>query len=114
SETVKDGEIYTAVGVVNYEPAGNLVVESPNPLGPAIPIGLCRNCQAVDGSATPAATCQVCAATPLSDPPYNVVNLSEPAGFRVWSGTSRDFDGTFEWTPRASRPKMGAAPLAMT
>jgi hypothetical protein len=27
--------------------------------------------------------------------------------------TSRDFDGLFEWTPRASRPKMGVAPLTM-
>lgn len=113
SETVKDGEIHTAVGVVNYELAGQHVVQSPNPLGPAIPIGLCRNCQAVDGSLTPAAACPVCSATVQSDPRYEVVNLSEPSGFRVWYGTSRDFDGTFEWTPRASRPKMGATPLHM-
>jgi DEAD/DEAH box helicase domain-containing protein len=113
SETVKDGEIHTAVGVVNYEPGGHTVVQSPNPLGPAIPIGLCRNCQAVDDSLIPAASCPVCGATPQSDPQYEIVNLSEPSGFRVWYGTSRDFDGTFEWTPRASRAKMGAAPLNM-
>ena len=39
--------------------------------------------------------------------------LSQPAGFRTWYGRSRDFDGTFEWTPRASRPKMGTAQLPL-
>jgi hypothetical protein len=34
SETVKDGLIHTAVGVVDYQPQGNSVVEQPTPLGP--------------------------------------------------------------------------------
>ena len=40
--------------------------------------------------------------------------MSQPVGFRTWFGGNRDFDGIFEWTPRASRPKMGATlqPLA--
>src|SRR5271169_6855535 len=45
AETVKDGLIHTSVGVVNYRPQGNLVVEQPNPLGPPRPIGFCRRCQ---------------------------------------------------------------------
>ena len=45
SETVKDGVIHTAVGVVDYQPQGNSVVEQANPLGPPIPIGMCRRCQ---------------------------------------------------------------------
>lgn len=114
AETVKDGLIHTSVGVVDYRPQGNRVVEAPDPLGPPIQVGLCASCQAVDGSQTPSQSCPVCGATTNQSPGYRVVNLSEPAGFRTWYGTSRDFDGTFEWTPRASRPKMGVAPLQST
>ena len=111
SETVKDGLIHTAVGVVDYQKRGNAIVEQANPLGPPLPIGLCRRCQAVDGSQNPAPTCTVCGAAP---PEYEQVNLSQPRGFRTWFGGSRDFDGVFEWTARASRPKMGVMPIALT
>jgi DEAD/DEAH box helicase domain-containing protein len=111
SETVKDGLIHTSVGVVAYQPQGNAIVEEANPLGPAVPIGLCRRCQAVDGSQNPAQACPVCGAV---KPDYERVNLSQPRGFRTWFGESRDFDGVFEWTARASRPKIGVAPIATT
>lgn len=106
SETVKDGLIHTAIGVVDYQPQGNAVVEMPNPLGPPLPVGLCRKCQAVDGSKPPAQSCPICGAAP---PDYEQVNLSQPRGFTTCPsfGGSRDFDGVFEWTARASRPKMG-------
>lgn len=107
AETVKDGLIHTAVGIVDYRPQGGTVVEAPNPLGPPIPLGLCSACQAVDGTQPPPASCPVCGATPQQDPGYAPINLSQPAGFRTWYGRSRDFDGVFEWTPRAARPKMG-------
>jgi hypothetical protein len=111
AETVKDGLIHTAVGVVDYRPQGNRPIEAPNPLGPAIAVGVCSACQAVDGTQPPAASCPVCGATPQQDPGYRITTLAQPSGFRTWYGRSRDFDGTFEWTPRASRPKMGVAPL---
>lgn len=111
SETVKDGLIHTAIGVVDYRPHGNNVIEEPGPLGPVITVGQCASCQAVDGSQPPPASCAVCGATTAQDPGYRVIDLAQPAGFRTWGGTSRDFDGTFEWTPRASRPKMGVTPL---
>jgi len=109
AETVKDGLIHTSVGVVNYRPQGNSVVEEPNPLGPSRAIGFCRSCQAVDTQPAAAATCPVCGATSQQRPGYEVIQLSQPLGFRTWFGRNRDFDGVFEWTPRASRPKMGAA-----
>ena len=112
SETVKDGLIHTAIGVVDYQPQGNIVVEMPNPLGPPLLVGLCSECQAVDASQPPAQSCPVCGAAP---PSYKQVNLSQPRGFTTcpWFGGSRDFDGVFEWTARASRPKMGV-PLGWT
>lgn len=111
SETVKDGLIHTSIGVVDYQPLGNAVVEQPSPLGPVRAVGLCRRCQAVDGSESPALSCPVCGS---AAPEYEVVQLSEPRGFRTWFGATSDFDGAFEWTPRASRPKMGVANISMT
>ena len=63
------------------------------------------------GQQNPAQACPVCGAV---QPDYEQVNLSQPRGFRTWFGASRDFDGVFEWTARASRPKIGVAPIAMT
>jgi DEAD/DEAH box helicase domain-containing protein len=114
AETVKDGLIHTAIGVVDYRPQGNRPVQAPNPLGPAIPVGVCSACYAVDGTQPPPANCPVCGATPQQDPGYRITNLSQPAGFLTQFKSSRDFDGTFEWTPRASRPRMGVAPLPVT
>lgn len=110
SETVKDGLIHTAIGVVDYQPQGNGVAEEPNPLGPAVVVGMCRNCQAVDGAQNPAQVCQVCGA---AAPDFEHIRLSEPRGFRTWYGASRDFDGVFEWTARASRPKVGVTPIPL-
>ncbi len=110
SETVKEGLIYTGVGVVSYRRQGNQAIELPDPLGPAIPIGLCRRCQSIDTAAAPAPACQVCGATP---PDYEVIDLSQPEGFRTFYGTERDYDGTFDWTPRATRPKLGMGPVPM-
>src|SRR5207249_11310452 len=41
AETVKDGLIHTAVGVVDYRPQGNRPTEAAAPLGPQIPVGVC-------------------------------------------------------------------------
>jgi len=114
SETVKDGLIHTAIGVVDYRPHGNRPAEAPNPLGPRLDLGVCAVCQAIDDAQPPPPSCAVCGATPQQDPGYRVTRLSQPTGFRTWYGRSRDFDGTFEWTPRASRPKMGVTPLTFS
>ena len=113
SETVKDGLIHTAVGIVDYRPQGNRIVERADPLGPASDVGVCSACHAVDGSTPPSPSCPVCGAALGDDPPYSIISLSQPAGFRTWYDRSRDFDGTFEWTPRATRPKVGIAALQM-
>src|SRR5262249_38954219 len=107
SESVKDGLIHTAAGVVAYYPLGPRIMEEPNPLGPPIPIGMCRRWPAIVAQGTPA-SCPIGGAVA---PEYSLVNLSQPRGFRTWWGTSRDFDGVFEWSPRASRPKMGITPV---
>jgi DEAD/DEAH box helicase domain-containing protein len=104
SETVKEALIQTAVGIVNYQRQGNQAVEMPGPLGPAIPLGICRRCQSIDAGSPPAPHCTVCNG-PATE--YQVVNLSQPSGFRTYYNQERDYDGSFEWTPRATRPKLG-------
>ena len=111
SETVKDGLIHTSIGVVDYRPQGNQAVEVASPLGRPIEVGVCSACQAVDGGSVLQSACPVCGATAEQEPGYRIISLSQPAGFRSWYGRSRDFDGTFEWMPRASRPKMGTTSL---
>jgi DEAD/DEAH box helicase domain-containing protein len=103
AETIKDGLVHTSIGVVDYQPRGGIVSEIPNPLGPRLSVGLCRRCQAVTGTPTQALSCPVCAA---GQDDYELVDLAQPRGFRTAYDTSRDFDGLFEWTARASRPKV--------
>ncbi|MFH1882178.1 MAG: DEAD/DEAH box helicase, partial [Planctomycetota bacterium] len=114
AETVKDGLVHTSVGVVDYQPQGHRVPQMPDPLGPPIPIGVCRRCQTVDSSDPPANSCLVCGATTNEDPGYGTTNLSEPKGFRTYYGRSRDFNGEFEYTPRGSHPRVGFRPITMT
>jgi len=114
AETVKDGLVHTSIGVVDYSPAGHRVVQAPDPLGPATPIGVCRRCQAVDASNPPANSCPVCGALPTDDPGYLQISLSEPKGFRTFDGAARDFDGEFDFTPRSSHPRIGFRPVNMT
>jgi ATP-dependent helicase YprA (DUF1998 family) len=111
SETVKDGIVHTSVGVVQYQRFGTQLRERPNPLGPPVPMGICNNCQAVDLSPTSTTIqCPVCGS---GNPDFRIVQLSQPSGFRTLYEGGRDFDGIFEWTPRASRPKTDAATLPM-
>jgi hypothetical protein len=105
--------VHTAVGVVEYQRQGTMAVQMANPLGPPISAGLCRNCQAVNAGNI-GQSCPLCGADAQHDPSYNVINLSQPKGFRTWFGRSRDFDGNFEYAPRATRPKVGIGHLAMT
>lgn len=113
SESVKEGVVHTAIGVVDYQRRGTSVIQAPMPLGPAISVGLCRNCQAVNVGNI-GQSCQLCGADPLHVPGYNIVNLSQPRGFRTWYGRQHDFDGNFEWMPRATKPRIGIRQLNMT
>ena len=112
AETVKDGLVYTSIGVVDYRRFGGGVAEVADPLGPAVPIGTCTHCRAVD--MRPAANAAICPVCGHGSPEYAVIRLAQPRGFRTLYGSWRDFDGIFEWTPRASRPKTDADPLQMT
>lgn len=105
SETVKDKAIHTAIGVANYYMRGGQLVHDSDPLGPGTEIGVCGDCQALDTLPEARISCPTCGRSEK----YRRMRLSEPHGFRTDYSSGRAFDGQFEWTPRASRPRMSAA-----
>lgn len=114
AETVKERTIHTAIGVAHYRPQGPRAVLEPDPLGPSVPIGLCGNCQNVETATPNNPNCQVCGqpAGP-GDRDYRVIDLRQPKGFISYFRKARDYDGTFEFVPRAARPKVGRPPFTM-
>lgn len=115
SQTVKDKQIHTSVGVVSFKPLGKKVQTLPGFI-PPLPyentkIGRCNYCQAVvpspDGTdlapilsdaGLPPSRCPVCGEDELY-----VVDAREPRDF-FSSLQAEDFEGQFEWQPRSSRP----------
>ena len=117
AETVKDGKVHTAVGVVAYEPGGKMPRAVAEPLGEALKIGICRACGhlAEDVKSSPEASSQAgsedcmqpCAACGASDGSYREIVLHKPAGFFT-GGRARDFDGNFAWRARSLSPRTAA------
>ena len=119
SQTVKDKALHTAVGIVELRPVGRDVTSRPGltpplPDGNPRPLGICAACQAVVPvpalaeprlSDRPPANvaCEVCHA---AEPTVRVLDAREPRGFFT-DLESEDFEGSFKWTPRATRPTLG-------
>ncbi|MGV9728693.1 DEAD/DEAH box helicase [Streptomyces albogriseolus] len=113
AETVKDGQVHTATGVVAFEPTGHRPRAVDDPLGPDALIGICRACghlaehvqpQPHQAEESPSQPCPACGAV---DGSYREVGLREPAGF-FCSGKARDFDGNFAWRARSLAPRTAA------
>ena len=112
SETVKERTIHTAIGVGHYRRHGRYAEEEPDPLGPPVRVGLCGNCQHVETEDPDSATCRVCgAANAVGERAYRPVDLRQPKGFVSYFSKARDYDGVFEFVPRAARPKVGRPPF---
>ena len=109
AQTVKDDALLTSVGVVDYFPLGGTVQAAPDPLGDYERKGICRRCQALVEDPAPTGGCPTCGA-PRGREDYRTVDLSEPPGFTTWWQAEAEYNGMFEFTPRALRPRMGTAP----
>ena len=109
AQTVKDDQLLTSVGVVDYYPSGRDVHTDPDPLESSQQVGICRNCQAMVETPSPAGGCPFCGAVPGTGG-YRTADLSEPPGFTTWWHTEGEYSGAFEFTPRALRARMGHAP----
>jgi DEAD/DEAH box helicase domain-containing protein len=114
AETVKERTIHTAIGIGHYFRQGPLAVQDPNPLGPTVVVGLCGNCQHVETANPNNPTCPVCGASiGTGDRDYQVMDLRQPKGFVSYFTKARDYDGVFDFVPRAARPKVGRPPFAI-
>ncbi len=118
SQIVKDKALHTAVGVVELRlgPRGPLTgpgLFPPLPSANDHPLGICTECQAVvpvpplsapprGGQVPELVRCGVCQAP---EPSVRVLDTREPMGFFT-NLQPEDFDGSFEWTPRATRPTL--------
>ena len=111
AQTVKDDQLLTSVGVVDYFPTGTDVQAAPDPLADFVAKGICRKCQALVENPAPKGGCPVCGA-PRGRESYRIVELSEPPGFTTWWSAEGEYSGAFEFTPRALRARMGHAPGA--
>lgn len=109
AQTVKDDHLLTSVGIVDYFPSGSGVQTTPNPLANPVQVGVCRRCQALVETPSAIGGCPFCAA-PRSKDDYRTVELSEPPGFMTWWAAEAEYNGAFEFTPRALRARMGHAP----
>ena len=109
AQTVKDDELLTSVGVVEYIPSGRTVQTAPDPLGEYKRKGICRRCQALVEEPQPTGGCPTCGA-PRARDDYRTVDLSEPPGFTTWWQAEAEYNGMFEFTPRALRARLGHPP----
>ncbi|MGW7466824.1 helicase-related protein [Streptomyces xantholiticus] len=115
AETVKDGAVYTAIGVANFRPTGAHAQAVADPLGPSRHIGLCRACSHVEELVTrevseKSAELLKCPACKSAEGRYTHIELREPAGFFAppVRPFKRDFDGNFSWRARSLAPRTGA------
>ncbi|RUU72036.1 DEAD/DEAH box helicase [Mesorhizobium sp. M2C.T.Ca.TU.009.01.2.1] len=112
AETVKERTIHTAIGVAHYTRQGPFAVPDSNPLGPPVMVGLCGNCQHVETAVPNSPACTVCAAPAgTGDRDYQAMDLRQPKGFVSFFTKARDYDGVFDFVPRAARPKVGRPPF---
>ena len=113
SETVKERTIHTAIGAGHYRP-GFPLVEDQNPLGPPVYVSLCGKCSHVETENIENDECRVCG-TPGGtwSGAYRKIDLRQPKGFVSYFRGARDYDGAFEFTPRAAQPRAGYAAFSM-
>ncbi len=109
AQTVKDDELLTSVGVVDYHSVGGEVIAEPDPLGQPTTVGICRRCQALEENPAPSGGCPYCSA-PRVRTDYRTVDLSEPPGSLTWWAAEGEYNGVFEFTPRALKARLGRPP----
>ncbi len=104
SETVKDKLVHRAVGVVHFGMGGAGKIEERDGRGPISEIGSCSACGALSIDDHDVTSCPVCG---VDDPKqYRRVTTWEPLGYTTEPETSKDFHGRFDWSPRASHPRL--------
>lgn len=96
SEVIKDKQVLTPVGLVHYKPKGRKIEEVDGRGVIEHGINKCSNCGTVFMNIADEAPCSICGR------PVRKFNACSPLGFCVeYNLSPKDFDGSFEWAPRA-------------
>jgi DEAD/DEAH box helicase domain-containing protein len=103
AQIVRDGLLHTAVGFAHYEVRGK-DAHPVDPLGPAIPVGACRECRATFVR-PPAEQCPMCGGA------LHLFSLFQPRGFRT-SYQARDYDDSTDTPSYAAIPALSAIDVA--
>ena len=111
NETVKDKLVHRAVGVVHYGVGPTGRPEERDGRGRIARVGSCSACGALSTENSDETACPVCQVTDSDI--YRQVATWEPLGYLTEPGTERDFHGRFEWSPRASHPRLDSDGSAM-
>jgi Lhr-like helicase len=99
SEVVKDGRVYTAVGITDFAPTGSRPTPVVEPLGIQRQIAVCSTCSFLGRLSEIGESVTECPRCGENDDRFRRLDLREPLGFR--SSDPVDFDGNFSWSPRA-------------
>ncbi|MFA5077871.1 MAG: helicase-related protein [Dehalococcoidia bacterium] len=102
AEMVKDGTIYTAIGLANWVPGYNRPI-SADPLGSPLYVARCPHCQSVrkvEDNSVSSIACSICGQL------ANVFPIYQPKGFRTDYSQGEDFDDEIEQGQSASFPQI--------
>jgi Lhr-like helicase len=112
AQTVKDDLLHTSIGVVEFVPTRQRMEEVPDPLRNPKAVGICRQCQGLEVINAVPGPCPFCGAAEDEKEGYSIAQINQPPGFcSLWKPRA-EFDGNFEFTPRALRARIAAKPKA--
>jgi DEAD/DEAH box helicase domain-containing protein len=110
AQTVKDDLLHTSIAVIEFVPAGTKMAEVPDPLRNPKAVGICRQCQGLEVINAVPGPCPFCGAAEDEKEGYSIAQINQPPGFcSLWKPRA-EFDGNFEFTPRALRARIAAQP----
>src|SRR5258708_5535955 len=101
SEVLRDKQIHIACGFASCQPQGRRVIGE-DPLGTAVPVARCPNCEFTETGVSTAKACPVCSTLMI------VFDLYEPRGFRT-AYRPEDFDDHAERGPMLPPPQLSFA-----
>ncbi|EDM25763.1 putative helicase [Lentisphaera araneosa HTCC2155] len=106
AESVKDKAVITSVGIVDYVYEKGRAKEADG-RGAIRQLGSCKNCGALICDDVPENKCSLCG----SESDYMKLTTWEPKGFTTEHYQEKDFEGSFEWTARASMARLANEPV---
>jgi len=107
SEIVKDKTVFTSVGLVHYQWDKGRIMAADGK-GVERRLGHCAACGALKftGQGIPSQPCEICEICGSDD--YSVITTWQPLGFTTEPYQERDYNGNFDWVPRALRARLGS------